>query len=120
MRAAAAVLGLGVGLLAALPAYADFGAIAYDQASGKRGWSIREATPQRAAQAALSACGSGECKVVIKIAPHRCGAVAGIEGKKEFGAASRGTKDAARTAALADCQKHASGDCVIQFSDCDR
>jgi hypothetical protein len=120
MRVAAAVLSLGIGLSLSVPAYADFGAIAYDQATGKRGWSIHEPTPQRAAQAALSACGAGECKVVIKIAPRRCGAVAGVEGKKIIGAAARETRDAARTAALSDCQKRAAGDCVIQFSDCDR
>ena len=120
MRVAAAVLGFAIVLSVALPARADFGAIAYDSGSGKRGWSIREQTPQKAAQAAISACGAGECKVVIKIAPHRCAAVAGIEGKKIIGAAARGTKEAARTAALADCQKRGQGDCVIQFSDCDR
>ena len=116
---AAAVLGLATILLSAVPAYADFGAIAYDPSSGKRGWSIREPTQQRADQAALSACGAGKCKVVIRIASRRCAAVAGIEGKKDIGAAARDTRDAARTAALADCQKHASGNCVIQFSDCD-
>ena len=120
MRVAAAVLALGAGLLGSLPAYADFGAIAYDAASGKRGWSIHEATPEQAAQAAISKCGASDCKVVIRIAPHRCGAVAGVEGKKIIGASARNTKDAARAAALADCQKRASGDCIIQFSDCDR
>jgi hypothetical protein len=120
MRVAAAVLTLGMVLSVSLPAYADFGAIAYDSASGKRGWSIREPTPQRADQAAVGACGAGDCKVVIHLAPHRCGAVAGIEGKKIIGAAARSTRDAARSAALADCQKRASADCVIQFSDCNR
>ena len=120
MRAAAALLALGMLLLSGLPAQADFGAIAYDAKSGKRGWSIHEATPQKAEQAALSACGAGECKVVVKIGQKRCAAVAGVEGKTFIGAAARGSRDAARVAALADCQKRASGDCVVQFSDCNR
>jgi uncharacterized protein DUF4189 len=118
MRAAAAVLALGMLLLTGLPAHADFGAVAYDATTGKRGWSIHEATPQKAERAALSACGAGQCKVVIRVAPKRCAAVAGIEGKKFIGAAARPSRDSARVAALADCQKRASGDCVVQFSDC--
>jgi hypothetical protein len=118
MRVAAAVLSLGIVLSAALPAYADYGAIAFDADSGKRGWSIHEATPQRAEQVALKACGADSCKVVVHIGPKRCGAVAGIEGKTTIGAAARQVRDAAINVALTDCRKRASADCVVQFSDC--
>jgi hypothetical protein len=118
MRIAAALLGFAMVLGTTLPAYADFGAIAFEAKTGKRGWSIREPTPQRADAAALKACGSGDCKVVLRIAPKRCVAVAGIQGNTIMGAAARPARDAAINAALADCRKRASADCVIQFSDC--
>ena len=118
MRVAAAVLSLGIALSAALPAYADFGAIAWDAKSGKRGWSIHEATQQRADAAALKACSSGDCKVVSRVGPARCVGVSGIAGKTIIGVAIRPVRDAAINAALGDCRKRASADCVVQFSDC--
>jgi hypothetical protein len=121
-RAAIAVIAaLCLAAGAALPARAaNFGAIAYDQNTGNAGWSINQPTPKRAEEVALSKCGGSDCKVVVRIRPRMCAALAREQGKKRIGAAARRNRDEARLAALADCKKGQGGECVIRFSDCNR
>lgn len=116
----AAMLALASILLPAAPALAGYGAIAWDKESGKRGWSWNEATAQKAAEVALSECGAGGCKVIMRTSAAQCAALATIETGKFVGAAWRKTKDAARLAALANCQKGNAGDCVVRVSDCNK
>ena len=52
--AAAALLGLGSVLLTAVPALAEYGAIAWDKETGKRGWSWNQQTQSRADEVARS------------------------------------------------------------------
>jgi len=107
-------------LLAAPPARAaEYGAIAWDEASGKRGASWHEPTAKRAAEAAVSECGASGCKVVTRVGPGMCGALAASEDGKKVGAAERKTRDAARVAALANCPK-TSGECTIRVSECNK
>jgi hypothetical protein len=106
-------------LFAAAPAFAGYGAIAWDQDTGKRGWAWNEKTQQLADKAALSACGASGCKVVIRTAAGRCGALATSQDGKQAGAAGRKTRDAARLEALKRCPKDA-GECVIRVSDCNK
>ena len=114
------LLGFGATLLAAPPARAaEYGAIAWDEASGKRGASWHEPTAKRAAEAAISECGASGCKVVTRIGPGMCGALAASEDGKKVGAAARKTSDAARVAALGDCPKK-SGECTIRLSVCSK
>src|SRR5215469_5902950 len=47
-----------------VPAFAAYGAIAWDRGTGKYGASWNQPTPQRAAEVALSECGATSCKVV--------------------------------------------------------
>jgi hypothetical protein len=117
--AAAALLGLGSVQLTAAPALAGYGAIAWDQETGKRGWSWNQSTQQRADEMALSECGASGCKVVTRIGPARCGALATTEDGKLAGAAGRKTRDAARLAALKDCPKK-SGECIVRVTDCNK
>ena len=105
--------------LTALPALAEYGAFAVDEASGKRGASWHEPTAKRAAEAAISECGASGCKVVTRIGPGMCGALAASEDGKKVGAAERKTRDAARVAALANCPK-TSGECTIRVSECNK
>ena len=119
MLTAAVLLGLGSILLTAVPARAEYGAIAWDEASGKRGASWHEPTAKRAAEAAISECGASGCKVVTTIGPGMCGALAASQDGKNVGAAARKTRDAARVAALKDCPKK-SGECTVQVSDCSK
>ena len=117
--ATAVLIGLGSILLTALPAHAEYGAIAWDAATGKSVASWHEPTAKRAAETAISECGASGCKVVTHIGPGMCGALAASEDGKKVGAAARKTRDAARVAALKDCPKK-SGECTIRLSDCSK
>ncbi len=117
---AAATLALGSFLLAATPALAGYGAIAWDKDSGKYGGTWNRATAQQAAEAALSDCGATGCKVIMRTGAKECAALATTASGKFVGAAARKTKDAARLAALSNCQKGKAGDCVVRASDCNK
>jgi Domain of unknown function (DUF4189) len=116
----AAMLALAPILLAATPALAGYGAIAWDKETGKRGWSWNQPTAQKAAEVALSECGASGCKVIIRTSAGQCAALATIDTGKFVGAAARKTKDEARVAALANCQKGKAGDCIVRVSDCNK
>jgi hypothetical protein len=119
-RAALALFAAGSILLAAMPAFAAFGAIAYDKATGKAGWSWGRTTEKGAEEAAMSRCGTSACKVIMRIGPRVCAALATTQDGKHAGAATRKTPDQARLAALADCKKSKAGDCVIRATPCNR
>ena len=118
--ALAVVLGLGVAQLTVLPALAEFGAIAWDEKTGKFGASWNEATAQRAAEAAMSDCGASGCKVIIRPGRKECAALATTESGKYAGGAARRDKDAARVAALTNCKKGSAGECTVRVSDCNK
>src|SRR5215472_6503257 len=64
-------------LLSATPAFsAGGGAIAWDRDTGKYGASWNQSTPKQATEAAISQCGASGCKVVSKVRPMMCGALA--------------------------------------------
>ena len=118
-RTFVALLGLGVVQLTAVPALAEYGAIAWDKETGKRGASWHEPTAKRAAEAAIGECGTSGCKVVTSIGPRMCGALAASEDGKKVGAASRKDRDAARVAALKNCPT-TSGECTVRVTDCNK
>jgi Domain of unknown function (DUF4189) len=119
--AAVGVLLLASAFAAAAPAQAaEFGALAYDARTGNAGWSIKQPTPHRAEEVALGNCGASDCKIVLRVKPRMCVALARVAGEKHIGAAARPNRDAARLAALADCKKAKKGECVVRFSDCNR
>jgi hypothetical protein len=120
MLAAAALLGLGLVLPTTGPVLAEFGAIAWDEKTGKFGASWNEATAQRAAEAAMSDCGASACKVIIRPGRKECAALATTENGKYAGGAARRDKDAARVAALANCKKGKAGECTVRLSDCNK
>jgi hypothetical protein len=107
-------------LLLAVPAIAGYGAIAWDRGTGKWGAGWNQPTPKRAEEVAVSECGAGGCKVVTKIGPARCGALASTNDGKHIGAAGRQDRDAARAAALKNCQRDNAGECTIRNSDCNK
>ncbi len=115
-----AMLALASILLAATPALAGYGAIAWDHDTGKRGWSWNEATAQKAADKARSECGASGCKIILHTGAGQCAALATIDTGKFVGAAARKTKDDARLAAMANCQKGKAGDCIVRVSDCNK
>lgn len=107
-------------LAGAAPAFAGFGAIAYDQATGRYGFSWNEATQDRASGLARKDCGGDNCRV-IPVPPAKCGALATTGNPKEsnaWGASIRDQNSAAELAAMQDCQKRTAGQCKIRGSEC--
>jgi Domain of unknown function (DUF4189) len=77
-------------LLSATPAFAaGGGAIAWDRDTGKYGASWNQSTPKQATEAAITQCGASGCKVVLKVCPMMCGALATSGDSKKAGAAMR-------------------------------
>jgi len=110
-----------VGLLtAAEPAFADFGAIAYDQHNCAFGRSWHQQSPQRAADVALGECAHPGCRVVMQVGPGQCGAVAVTQNCHGFGWATRPSRDAAQLAAMTECQRYNAGQCNARIVDCNR
>jgi hypothetical protein len=111
-------------MLAALsfapPAEAQLGAIAYDGRTGRWGMSLNKPTPEAARAAALRDCGASGCRVVIRLRPRICAAVASSGKPKGFGASARPSLEEARRAALADCKKANAGECVVKASSCNK
>ncbi len=107
-------------LLSASPADAQFGAVAYDGKTGRWGMSLNKPAPQAALASALHDCGASGCRVVIRLRPRMCGAVASSGTPKGFGASARPSLDQARSAALADCKKANAGECVMKASACNK
>ena len=97
-----------------------YGAIAWDENTGKRGWGWNQNSPARAEEVALSECGASGCKIILRAGRAMCGALATTEAGKYVGAASRRDRDAARLAALVNCQKGNAGDCIVRVTDCNR
>ena len=116
---ATVLLGLGSVLLTGEPAFAEYGAIAWDKETGKYGASWNKATAERAAEGALSECGATGCKIIIR--PTRfCAALAATADGKVVGASARKNRDDARLAALKDCQKRKAGECIVRVTDCNK
>ena len=118
--AAAGLLALALTQLTAMPAFAQYGAIAWDKETGKYGASWNQDTPKRAEEVALGDCGTTGCKVIIRTRRAMCAALATNEGGKYAGGASRKDRDAARLAALTNCKKGKAGECTIRVTDCNK
>jgi len=117
---ALALLAFAYTLLPAIPAFAGFGAIAWDRDTGKYGASWNEPTGKAAEEKARSECGTTGCKIVARIRPGMCGALATTEDNKQAGAAWRKNGDAARIAALKSCANNGAGECIVRTTDCNK
>ncbi len=114
-----ALLAFGYSLWPGMPAFAAYGAIAWDRGSGKYGVSWNQPTRKRAKEVALGECGSTGCNDV----EGRSGNVrrfSKTDNGKQAGAAWRKDRETARLAALQNCAKAKAGDCVIRASDCNK
>lgn len=117
---AIATLALFATLSASPPAFAEFGAFAYDSASGKYGFSWNELDQKKADAAAVKGCATTACKVVFQTGPRQCGAIAMTENGKIWGGAKRDSRDGAKLAALENCQKRTKEQCVVRGNECNR
>ena len=104
----------------AVPAYAEYGAFALEQATGKVGYSWNEANPRQAEDVAIKACNASGCKIVFKVGPKKCGAIALTDEGKIWGGSDRPTKAAAELAAIENCQKRTKLQCKVRSSECNR
>ena len=104
----------------AAPAFAEYGAFARDDASGKYGLSWNEANQKQAEDAAIKGCNTSGCKVVFKVGPKQCGAIALTDDGKIWGGAVRPTKAAAELAAMQNCQKRTKVPCAVKGAECNR
>jgi hypothetical protein len=103
-----------------LPWVGRYGAIAWDRDTGRYGVSWNQPIPGRAEEVALGECGASGCKVVGKVGPAMCGALATTVDGKHAGAAWRKDREAARLAALENCDKDKAGECIIRATDCNK
>jgi hypothetical protein len=107
-------------LVNAAPAFAEYGAFARDEATGKYGFSWNEANQKQAEDAAIKSCNTTGCKVVFRTGPKQCGAIALTDDGKIWGGASRPTKAAAELAAIQNCQKRTKVQCTVKGAECNR
>jgi hypothetical protein len=120
IAAAAILLGCGLVIVSPTPALAQYGAIAWDRETGKYGASWNQDSPKRADEKAMSDCGASGCKVIVHTRRGLCAALATTESGKYAGGSARPDREAARLAALRDCQKGKAGECVVRVTDCNR
>jgi hypothetical protein len=118
--AAAVLLALALTQLTAMPAFAQYGAIAWDKETGKYGASWNQDSPKRAEEVALSDCGATGCKVIIRTRRAMCAALATNESGKYAGGASRRDREGARLSALTNCKKGNAGECTVRVTDCNK
>jgi hypothetical protein len=104
----------------AAPAFAEYGAFARDDASGKYGLSWNEANQKQADDVAVKGCNVTGCKVVFRTGPKECGAIATTDDGKVWGGSKRPTKSAAELAAMEGCQKRTKLQCKARGAECNR
>lgn len=109
-------------LVAATPAFAASGAIAYDESNGKYGFAWNKPTQQEANEVAKKDCGSEKCKLV-PVPGGKCAALATSADPKEsnaWGASVREGKAQAELASMQNCQKRTTTQCKIRGSECNK
>ena len=104
----------------AAPAFAEYGAFARDEATGKYGFSWNEANQKQAEDAAIKNCNTTGCKVVFRVSPKQCGAIALTDDGKIWGGSTRPTKAAAELAAIQGCQKRTKVQCAVKGAECNK
>ena len=117
-RLAALAATLCSGMLFLSPAFADYGAVAYDTDARKQGFAWDESTQDKANEAARRDCGSDNCQVRFGVPPQMCAALATPNSGRAWGGAVRKSIDAAAFAAIKNCQKHAKAKCTVREKKC--
>lgn len=106
---------------ATAPAFAGYGALAYDEAAAKYGLSSNEESQSKADDVALKECGaSGKCKIIFRTAARQCGAVAMAETGNGWGGGKGPQRGVAELDAMTNCQKHTKGQCKVREWACNR
>jgi Domain of unknown function (DUF4189) len=106
------------GILFLSPAFAGYGAIAYDTAARKQGVAWDEATQDAANEVARRDCGADNCQVRFGVPPRMCAALATPNDGPAWGGAVRKSINDAAFAAIKNCQKHAKAKCIVREKNC--
>lgn len=113
-----AAMATAIFLGTAAPALAAFGAVAYDQNTGKYGASFNQPNQSQAFEGALKQCNSPTCRV-YPVEPKGCGALALSDKDKAWGGADRTTLADAKRDAVVHCETHTkAGACTVRVSGC--
>jgi hypothetical protein len=107
-------------LATAAPAFAGYGALAFDEQARKYGLSSNEETQGKADDVAMKICGTDKCKIVFRTSARECGAIAMANAGTGWGAGKRANRAAAELGAMQSCQKHTKGQCKISSVECNR
>ena len=99
---------------------AAYGAFAFDHATGKFGFSVNKETQGRADDSALQGCANKTCRVVFRVGPQMCGAIAISDNGEVWGGATRPQSDSAEVAALQNCQRRTGRQCNVRGAECKR
>src|SRR6476659_3665909 len=100
------------------PAFAGYGALAYDEQARKYGLSANEETQGKADDVAIKICGTDKCKIVFRTSARECGAVAMADTGTGWGAGKRANRAAAELGAMQSCQKRTKGQCKVKGAEC--
>lgn len=107
-------------LATAAPAFAGYGALAFDEQARKYGLSSNEETQGKADDVAMKICGTDKCKIVFRTSARECGAIAIANAGTGWGAGKRANRAAAELGAMQSCQKHTKGQCKVSSVECNR
>jgi hypothetical protein len=107
-------------MLAAAPAFAGYGALAYDEESKKYGLSADEVSQAKADDVATKECGGDKCKIIFRTAPLECGAIAVAGEGTAWGGGKASQKAKAELNAVNNCQKRTKGQCKVREALCNR
>jgi hypothetical protein len=100
------------------PVVGLYGAFARDDVGERFGHSANQDTQALADEIALKSCSAGSCRIVFRVGPRLCGAVAVTDDGKTWGGATRPTRDAAELAAMENCKKRTQSQCRSRGAEC--
>lgn len=96
-----------------------YGAIAYDEYSGKEGAAWDQPSYEDAQRAALTKCDSPKC-LLNTVAPHHCAALAKSTKDRAWSGAERDSLEQAKQDAVSRCESHAAASCTVLISGCNQ
>jgi hypothetical protein len=115
----AASAGLAM-MLAAIPARAQYGALAYDPDTRLWGRATDTSSPRDAEATALAYCRSGGCRVVTRTGPGQCSAIAAANDGTRSHWSTRPGRAEVEAAAVERCQYEARQPCHLVVVQCNR
>lgn len=120
MRLIAPIAAFLVLCFAAIPARAQYGALAYDPDSRIWGRSYNQPSPRDADGVALSFCRSPGCRIVARTGPGQCGVIAAANSGTHYHWATRYSQQEAGYAAMIGCQQESGQYCTVIVAVCNR